>query len=811
MAKGNSKKARWKAGRLVASAVLLLTASAAALPLLAEEPVLNDLQPRGGQRGKTFTLTLKGEGLSAGADLIASLPCTVTKLAPRPDAEMPDGELNYLVRIPEDAPVGAYPLRVKTPGGLSNVQIFTVSDLQEIAEKEPNDSIGEAQPITAPLAIRGTLKGPDQDFFSFTVLAHQRLVFEVEARRIGSAIDPAIELYDAAGRMIAQNDDAPGLGVDSRLDMTFPEAGKYFVAVHDSKYSDQPENFYRLKIGSFVYAEGIYPLGWQRGHSVAVTLFGGNLPHPVVVHPTLDVPAGREFVAVDVPGAKPLGSLPFQFQVGDLPESMPEVGGRVTELLPMTVVNGRILKPGEVDHYKLKVAPGEDWTLELNAATLGTSLLYGSITVTDEEGKKLEVNDASWGADPRLTLKVPDKVHELALAVSDIRGQGGPAYGYRLVARPEPGDYALKLLTPYVNIPARGTAVIRVAAERHGYNGPIRLSIPNLPDDFAFAGGNIVYEQDSATKRLPITNGYITLTAKPDAKPRTLNLSVWGEGGPPAHAIRRRAEGPGLIFAVKGEEILNLTGDATPTKPTIYPWMGIELPVALGASLPAELQVGDRDVRAVQGMDFPLSFRVIKQGAGIVTDNVRELTLPRVKDLISKNRNDLIGVDKGNLMMGTTQDTPLVKFDLVLSANLVVNGKAQTVVAPAITVELVRAYTLELKSPKVTLRSGGKVELAGVIHREPSFPGTVKISVGDPPDKVSCGSLEVPNGKSDFSLTCAALPGAQAGEFDVHLVSSAIIPGTDKREYTFPPVETQMVIGGDKVAASTKGIQQIHP
>jgi hypothetical protein len=523
-----------------------------------------------------------------------------------------------------------------------------------------------------------------------------------------------------------------------------------------------------------------------------------------MVHPNLDVPEGREFVAINIPGPKPLGSLPFQFQVSDLPETLAATDGAVAELQPMTVVNGRILKPGAVDHYKLKVAPGEDWTLELDSATLGTSLLYGAIDVTDEHGKKLEVNDASWGADPRLTLKIPDKVHEITLAVSDLRGQGGPAYGYRLVARPDPGDYALKLLTPYINIPARGTAVIRVAAERHGYNGPIRLSIPNLPDDYIFAGGNIVSELETNLKRTPITNGFVTLTAKPDARPRTVNLTVWGEGGSPAHPIRRRAEGPGLIFTVKGEEVLNLTGDATPTKPTIYPWMGIELPATLGASLPAELQVTERHVRAIQGMDFPLPFQLVKQGAGMVTNNVRELTMPRVKDLIAKNRNELKGVDKGDFLMGTTQDTPLVKFDMVLSASVMVNGKMETIVAPAITVDLVRAYTLELKSPRVALKSGGKVELAGVIHREPSFPGTVKISVGDPPDKVSCGPVEIPNGKSDFSLTCEASSGVQEGEFEVHLVSSAIVPGSDKREYTFPPVGTQMIIGGDKVAASAK-------
>ena len=616
--------------------MLLLLTGANALQLLAVEPLIYDLQPRGGQRGKIFTLTVKGEGLLAGADLITSLPCIITKLAPPREAESSGSELAYLIDLPADASVGGYPLRVRTADGLSNVQIFIVSDLAEIQEKEPNDSIAEAQPITLPLAVGGTLKGPDQDFFSFTVTAHQRVVMEVEARRIGSAIDPAIDLYDSNGRLIAKNDDAPGLGVDARLDFEFPKSGKYFVAVHDSKFSEQTPNFYRLKVGSFAYAEGIYPLGWQRGKSVAVTLFGGNLPQPVVVHPNLNVPAGRDFVAVNIPESKPMGSLPFQFRVSDLPETLSAADGSTAELPPMTVVNGRIAKSGEIDHYKLKVSPGEDWTVELDAATLDSSRLYGSISVSSSDGKKLETKDASWGADPRITFKVPDKTHEVTLAVSDLRGQGGPAYGYRLVARPEPGDYTLRLLTPYVNIPARGTAAIRVAAERHGYDGSIRLSIPNLPDDFIPAGGNLVFDPETALNHNPITYGYLTLTAKPDAKPRTLELSVWGEGGLPEHPIRRRAVGPGLTFTVQGEEHINLTGDATPTKPTIYPWMGIELPVALGPSLPAELKVADRNVRAVQGMDFPLSFQVVKQGAGVVTEDVGELDMPRVKDLIEQ-------------------------------------------------------------------------------------------------------------------------------------------------------------------------------
>src|SRR5580700_9320679 len=109
--------------------LLLLLAVTAVRPLAAVEPYLTSVEPRGGQRGKVFTLTLKGEGLATGADLITTAPGTVSKLASPRDVETPGTALSYLIQIPKDAPAGAYPLRVRTADGISNVLIFTVSDL----------------------------------------------------------------------------------------------------------------------------------------------------------------------------------------------------------------------------------------------------------------------------------------------------------------------------------------------------------------------------------------------------------------------------------------------------------------------------------------------------------------------------------------------------------------------------------------------------------------------------------------------------------------------------------------------------------
>ncbi len=219
----------------------------------------------------------------------------------------PNTVLPFMVSLKADTPVGFYPIRVVTPDGISNAVLFSVGDLPEVEEiesknpKQPNNFPQEAQKVPVPSVINGTLEGPDVDNYTFTAKAGQKLVFEVEARQAGSAIDPAIEIFDSTGRELARNDDAPGLGVDSRVEVAFPKAGEYRVQIHDSKFSEQAQNFYRLKIGSYLYADAIFPLGWRRGETTEVTLSGGNLPAPLKAPVYLHTQSG--FVSVRLPGS----------------------------------------------------------------------------------------------------------------------------------------------------------------------------------------------------------------------------------------------------------------------------------------------------------------------------------------------------------------------------------------------------------------------------------------------------------------------------------------------------------------------------
>ena len=148
---------------------------------------------------------------------------------------------------------------------------------------------------------------------------------------------------------------------------------------------------------------------------------------------------------MNLPGT---AALPMMFALSDAEELLePERSGAPAMLPADTVMNGRIAKPGEIDRYRVKVEPGQEWFFELTAASLGTSQLDAILTAYDSGGKKLASRDDVNGTDPVLPLKVPPGVHEITIAVEDVLRRGGPGFGYRLQARQQPADFTAELLT----------------------------------------------------------------------------------------------------------------------------------------------------------------------------------------------------------------------------------------------------------------------------------------------------------------------------------------------------------------------------
>ena len=190
---------------------------------IGELPYLETIFPLGGRRGTDNAIAVTGANLE-----------TVSAIQVSIDAETPTGEQT---------------LRVKTPSGLtSNSHPFSIGNLAEMGETEPNNTLEKANAVNAPITINGKIdKLGDVDRFSFEIKTPQLLVFEVEALRLSSQLDALLTLYSAENdQVLAINDDARG--ADARIEQNFTQAGKYSVAIRDLNNQGGSAYSYRLNI-----------------------------------------------------------------------------------------------------------------------------------------------------------------------------------------------------------------------------------------------------------------------------------------------------------------------------------------------------------------------------------------------------------------------------------------------------------------------------------------------------------------------------------------------------------------------------------
>ena len=795
--------------------------------LTAAAPLLERLEPRGGQAGTAVKLTLVGEGLDSEVRLDSEIPGALTALAPPKKASRVGKELSYLLEISPDALVGPYTLRASSPDGMSNILLFTVGAFPETEDRELNargrlageplnDSLSMAQPVEAPVTINGTLTVADRDFFRFHAAKGQELILEAEARRIGSAVDPAIELFDTSGNRIGRNQDAPGIGVDSRLAFTAPADGDYIVALRDSKFSKQTQNYYRLKIANYSYAESLFPLGGRRGKTLEVEMFGGNLDKPVKTQVDLTTkdPAA-EFVDVRLPG--PPGALPMRVAVSDDPEADEPAGDEVKELKPGTRTNGRIAKAGEADRYRFAVESGQKWHIELQAAKLGTSQLYGVLNLFDDNGERLvttreiglrfKLSNLDVGEDPNadqhMSFQVPDDVNEIQVEVEDLLGRGGDAFGYRILAAERPGDFTMTIQAEQLNVPLRGSAFVAILINRLNYYGPIELSIPNLPDDWTMNGGNIpALEQQGA--RRTISTGILTVTPKPGAETRSVNLEIWGEGEVDGETIRRRARGPGMKSNVSFR-----VGEVTSNE-NVAPWLGADLPAVVTEERAAGIEFNaPHYIKVMQATKVEIPFEFTARQEDVVRTDKLDRTNLILTSGVRVTRRLVVDEDdpnKGVFILGGQVGWGPGLFEVVLPAKIKVDGREETVYAQAITIDVVRPYEIEPLTEITALEPGSETKLAVRLNRQLGFDREVEIKAENLPLGISCESAKIPGSVDEFQLSCKVESSAEAGEYEIDLTTSSTVIGGEDKIIPFSPPPFKVKV---KVAASNQETERL--
>lgn len=115
-----------------------------------------------------------------------------------------------------------------------------------------------------------------------------------------------------------------------------------------------------------------------------------------------------------------------------------------------------------------------------------------------------------YGKDSRLTFDPPAD-GEYLVRISDIRGQQGPDFAYRLSIHPPRPDFRLTTSPDHPNL-LRGSSVpVSVGVERYdGFEGPVEVRLEGLPAGFSAAPGVISAGEDSVTLALSAAADAVT-------------------------------------------------------------------------------------------------------------------------------------------------------------------------------------------------------------------------------------------------------------------------------------------------------------
>jgi hypothetical protein len=741
--------------------------------LRAAPPVLRELAPSGGQRGRTVEVALLGDHLSPDLELISTLPGKVRTIPP----EGPKGPTHFRVELPADAQPGYYPVRVRTADGLSAPLIFAVGEYPENTAPAGNDDPARAAELRLPITVNGHLNQADRRYFQFPARTGERWSFEVEARRLGSGIDPLLHLSALGGRELAAANDTAGLGGDCRLDFTAPKDGTYLLTLQDYTYRGQ--GAYRLKAGQFASPAALFPLGGPRNHALTVTQMGGNLATPVPCTLTAHAPAYADRTAAVL--AAPLGPAVVRpFAVSDLPEFLePAESAKPLSIHAPAVINGTVSRHGEVDRYPVRLPPGK-WRAGVEAVELG-STLDPLLTILVNGTVAAKTNE---GVAPRVTFTVPPAAKDVVVSVEDLHRRGGVTFGYRLKIEKARPDYRLRITTPLVNLPRGGSALVRVQAERLGFAEPIQLSVEGPPG--VQARGGLIPAGG--------TEGTLLVSADGDADLRAGDLHIWGNGGNPASPLRRRARGAPANIS-----------------PWVVPEHATELPMAMTRPLPVQLAwepTVPARLAAPFGTDLLLPVKVVRKGAEAESPIVVESAPPPASFSLLP-----ITIDKGKttgvvkLMVREVGPgggrTPLGARDVYFTGKMKIEDVEREIPLPPLAVDVVAPFQVELLTPELTLAPGGTASLPIVVRRVAPFDSPVTVRFDQVPKTFSVGPLPPITGNfATVPLTAAA--DAKPGEEVIVLRAKGLMKARSI-EYDSADVNVRVKIVPPPSAGRTPG------
>jgi hypothetical protein len=774
MSKTSRCNVSWRVS-VAAGALILLGPTPGMAPAAA--PQISNVTLRGLQRGAITTLTIEGSDLLPDPRLLLAVPIASQAIKEAATPKRVDIEVTLSPNISS----GIYQLRLANTKGVSNPALISIDDLEQ-------PRFGP-QIARLPAALHGNLPTSETLNTSFTGRKGQRIVLDLEARRLGAAIDPVVELYDSRQVQLAYSQGHAILAGDARLEVVLPADGKYTIELRDILYRAGKPNHFRLKVGELYYGDRIFPLGGQRGTETSFDLIG-MIP-PAARQIRVDLHGALADIPVPLPPIQGLTGMAPRIVVDDFPEVM-EVeppAGKLQEVTVPAVINGRIGKPGEEDRYRLLVKPGRKLRFDVLASGAG-SPLDGVLFLRNESGAQLAMSDDRPNTtDPGLDFTVPSGSTSLVVALTDLLGRGGNDYIYRLAITPaDRPDFSLTMFEDRQVIPEGGTAVFRIRASRAGYQGAIRLSLPDLPEGVIASGNEI---PAGATDTL------VSLSASSGVRPAQLVTRIVGASDDPKKPIQRLAMLP----------VTALT--------ELQPWLRSEFAVAVTEPGPVQIAWGTGEAPLPIGTRHPVRVKVAR-GTGVsgpirlsllTNQNVPKTADGKQDDVKRALRIDgtpMIAADQvnGEAPILVPPDLPAGTYDLAVRAELL-STDSKSVLATAITpsrrLQALRPFTLQLAGPGlIEAKSGSGVtgKLRGKVIRASGFTSPVTVTLAGLPAGLTAPTAIVPGDKSEFELSVAFPEDTKLGALlNIKLSATSQIAPQQIVKAAEIPVSIQLVQG----------------
>lgn len=710
------------------------------------EPASTHIFPAGGRRGTRVDVRVGGECLPPktrfrmfGDGVTAPIELgerTTGQYAPSPRRKPGESQITYPkewqshVEIAADVPLGAKLWRLSCARGGTGARPFIVGDLPEFIESEPNSLPGDAERVEMPVTINGQIAGEsDLDYFRFDAKGGDVVRVDVAAARLGSALDPIVQVTGPDGLRVAADD--LRIGADPVLAFRAASAGEYRLLISNVTFRGGPSFVYRVTLSTAPLVRVAFPSGGQAGMTREINFFaltGDGTPRILRENVTFPATVGEFF---SPPG--PAGANALPFVISDLPESSEAANNdtreSANELAWPAVMNGQFETADDEDWFRLACRKDVPLTIECSSQPRWSPSLP-IVALTDANGGVLASASAVQTArgTTRIEWRTPaDGTFFLRLRDLQQGIRGGPEFIYRLTVREAIPDFALSLKADVINVVQGARVDVDVAVDRRGgFAGPIELIVDGLPEGIRLEGQQVAANQPTAK---------LAFIADAEVRSCDVTLRIKGKaeiGGKPvehsAQATHLAHDVDGVSLGASEVDHVQLNVVHKPVfklycneayqyahRGTIYPYL-MEVERLDGFNGPIRLQVADRQIKCLDGIEIPETTVAPAQSQFMLPLNLPEtmhINVQAHSNVYAQGHVEFL--DK----FGQTQ-------------TLLVVSTMRCMIRTLPTVVKLRAVNREL-----TAQPGGSITCPLVLDRTSHFAGPMQIQLVDPPPGIT--------------------------------------------------------------------------